>query len=484
MSFLWENMGWIILIIVALFVLLIAAAAILSFFAKSSSAGEVKSGGGDSWGDLNVGFPPPGKKSDDWFGNDRVGLPAPNVIKEEAFDQTEQHVTAEEEYAQEQESVAEEEPAADVQIDDGCSPSFDYGSEPPIIVQEDSSHAEYEQYAPVPSLPSPSPPPTSPRSGGYNDAADSVASYDYDAPRVQESAPEPFEPPMPEPPVIEPVHLGASAPRVVKPNQEFTVRFTAYIESLEEEVEEKLKELSPRSTFYDDVKQCQWLVGTKVAVKCRANYLDIQPAEDVFVWNGTEIMLEFDARVLPDAPEETTILKFDVLIGGIPVAKLRIDMEISATKSSGEVASARIRAYTKAFASYSSEDRTRVLDRVSEISRNGVKVFLDCLSLNPGEVWKTRLEEEMQNSEMFLLFWSASAKKSEWVTWEWQNALKLKGIQFIEPHPLDPVEDAPPPDELKDLHFNDYFIIVRETYEDDAREKQAKQNADVKGEDG
>ena len=39
------------------------------------------------------------------------------------------------------------------------------------------------------------------------------------------------------------------------------------------------------------------------------------------------------------------------------------------------------------------------------------------------------------------------------VDWEWRTALKFKGIEGIDPHPLDPVADAPPPEELKDLHF-------------------------------
>ena len=51
------------------------------------------------------------------------------------------------------------------------------------------------------------------------------------------------------------------------------------------------------------------------------------------------------------------------------------------------------------------------------------------------------------------------------VSWEWRTALRLKGLDAIEPHPLDPVECASPPDELKDLHFGDVYMLVRKATE-------------------
>jgi hypothetical protein len=118
-----------------------------------------------------------------------------------------------------------------------------------------------------------------------------------------------------------------------------------------------------------------------------------------------------------------------------------------------------------AFASYASRDRVRVLDRVSEVQRNGVDVFLDCLSLHPGEKWKPKLECEIRDRDQFMLFWSVYAKESQWVTWEWRTALQYKGIDGIEPHPLDPVSEAAPPEELRELQFNDRYMLVRKYYE-------------------
>jgi hypothetical protein len=90
---------------------------------------------------------------------------------------------------------------------------------------------------------------------------------------------------------------------------------------------------------------------------------------------------------------------------------------------------------------------------------------MDCLSLNPGEEWKPRLEREIIDRNTFLLFWSANARDSEYVDWEWRTALKHKGIDGIHPHPLDPVSDAKPiPEELKSLHFEDPHNLLRKAY--------------------
>jgi len=48
---------------------------------------------------------------------------------------------------------------------------------------------------------------------------------------------------------------------------------------------------------------------------------------------------------------------------------------------------------------------------------------------------------------------------------EWRTALKEKGLDAIEPQPLVPSQEAPPPEELKDLHFNDAYMLIRKAIE-------------------
>ena len=92
----------------------------------------------------------------------------------------------------------------------------------------------------------------------------------------------------------------------------------------------------------------------------------------------------------------------------------------------------------------------------------GLDIFLDCMSLHPSEAWKPQLEEEIKRRELFLLFWSSAASESQWVAWEWHTALRARGKDAIQVHPLE--VGVKPPDELKDLHFGDPFMLAREAY--------------------
>jgi hypothetical protein len=264
----------------------------------------------------------------------------------------------------------------------------------------------------------------------------------------------------------DPVLLGASAPYAVRPGDEFTARFVAYVAQLEQQVESQLRRLAPHSESHLGIKSCRWQLGTRVKVKLYGNNFHVASAEEEFIWEGNCNLVDFDVTIPDLAPEGITVLRFDVLIDDVAVAKLRLDLEISSSAANTSIRAVKAEPFRTAFASYASNDRLRVLDRVSEISRNGVDVFLDCLSLHPGEEWKPRLEMEIKDRELFLLFWSIHAKNSEWVTWEWRTALQHKGVSGIDLHPLGPVFEASPPEELKDLHFGDSYMLARKAYEE------------------
>lgn len=275
-------------------------------------------------------------------------------------------------------------------------------------------------------------------------------------PRISQAAPDMTPPDAGE---KQAVLLGASAPQAVKPGQEFTARFAAYVKELEPEIKGKMEKLSPSSQVHLGLKECLWQTGTRVTVRVSGTGLQVDPPEDGFEWNGQSCLLDFCLTVLETAPEQV-VLKFDVFIAGISVARMRIDQAVTNKPAATpqEVITQPIRS---AFASYASADRQRVLDRVAEISRNGVDVFLDCMSMKPGEKWEHELEEEIKKRQSFLLFWSSSARESKWVEWEWKTALKERGLTGIEPHPLEDPTVAPPPAELSGLHFNDLYMLVR-----------------------
>lgn len=153
---------------------------------------------------------------------------------------------------------------------------------------------------------------------------------------------------------------------------------------------------------------------------------------------------------------------------GEPPSELATDREIvrpGAERPSEGIVAPAGRALS-AYASYASEDRMRVLDRVASLSAiAGIDVFLDSLSLHPGEQWKPRIAAEIAARDVFLLFWSSHARASPWVEWEWRTALELKGLVGIQVQALEPVSSAPPPVELSDIHFGDVFSLARSAHE-------------------
>ena len=71
------------------------------------------------------------------------------------------------------------------------------------------------------------------------------------------------------------------------------------------------------------------------------------------------------------------------------------------------------------------------------------------------------------------LFWSSSAKSSEWVEREWRRALARRGLDHLAPPEIVPViiEGPPipePPQELTHLHFSDYLLYLAKSREEGA----------------
>jgi tetratricopeptide (TPR) repeat protein len=269
----------------------------------------------------------------------------------------------------------------------------------------------------------------------------------------------------------QPVLLGASAPRAVRPGDSFVVRFAAYIKRLEGDVKTQLAELSPNSQTHLAVREAKWHIGTHVKVQLSSPHLKVLSPEEEFTWLGRKEIIDFNVQSPSDVSEIGTVLNFNVSIGGISVAKFLLDLSVSRRPFEEDRIPVSTSPATTAFASYASKDRLRVLDRLAEVQRSGLDVFVDCLALHPGEQWKPRIQQEITSRDLFLLFWSANAKKSKWVTWEWKTALRERGISRIDPHPLDPTREARPPTELRELHFGDPYMLVRKAFEEFPRRK-------------
>lgn len=189
-------------------------------------------------------------------------------------------------------------------------------------------------------------------------------------------------------------------------------------------------------------------------------------------WNGKADSVQFGVTVPADLTQKTVIGTVTVSQNTIPLGHLKFKLSIIPSASStskepqlvGEVA----RHYRKAFVSYSSKDRIEVLKRVQGLAVTGITVFQDILNLEPGDRWEQELYRNIDECDLFLLFWSTAAKESPWVLKEVLYALERRGSDGLRSPEIIPViiegpPLVPPPPELQDLHFNDKLLYLMAT---------------------
>jgi len=182
------------------------------------------------------------------------------------------------------------------------------------------------------------------------------------------------------------------------------------------------------------------------------------------VWRGQPAAVQFGVH----APESGTLIgTARVSQDGAPLGHVKFKLAVGTTAPVfGRLRPAPVgeaHRYRKAFVSYASADRPEVLKRVQMLARLGIDYFHDVLKLEPGDRWESQLYRHIEESDLFLLFWSTAARNSEWVLKELRYALERKGTNDLAPPEIAPVviegpPPPPPPPELAHMHFNDYLL--------------------------
>jgi hypothetical protein len=198
------------------------------------------------------------------------------------------------------------------------------------------------------------------------------------------------------------------------------------------------------------------------------------PVESV-VWRNEARACQFVVKFPVDAYGRTYQLcarvswVIDATGDSVPLGSLRFSMRGIAAKEpvvpGSDVRGERAQRYTRAFLSYASPDRPEVLKRAQALKTVGIAFFQDILDLEPGERWENRLYKEIDECDLFLLFWSKEAADSQWVIREAEYALKRQAGSAQQAPDITPVilEGPPvpkPPPSLDHLHFNDALRYV------------------------
>ena len=201
---------------------------------------------------------------------------------------------------------------------------------------------------------------------------------------------------------------------------------------------------------------------TIITVFLRLPDFEIGDPVETLGWNGDIRNVGFIVKAPVSLPPGVYPGSAKLIQGEVPFASIMFDLEV--VSADGQVDAparplgAHIQRIAHAFASYASLDRGEVLRRVQGIQAVGINVFLDIVSLRSGDKWEQVLYREIDASDSFFLFWSRNAAQSQWVEREWRYALRRRGLEFINPLPLEDPRLVEPPTELRSKHFNDVIL--------------------------
>lgn len=205
--------------------------------------------------------------------------------------------------------------------------------------------------------------------------------------------------------------------------------------------------------------------GSKLTFELSIPPLVVDKSVRELVWRGDLDSVEFAVGVPEGLSPRTVIGEVGISQDSVPIGEIHFKLKVAAKDAAvaGEpVPAEEAVRYTRAFISYASKDRPEVLCRVPMLSAVGIRFFTDVLSLEPGDEWLPKIYEWIDESNVFLLFWSSNAKRSEWVEKEWRHALARSAKGFIRPVVIEGPPTPEPPPELAHISFGGrerYFLV-------------------------
>jgi DNA-binding response OmpR family regulator len=262
-----------------------------------------------------------------------------------------------------------------------------------------------------------------------------------------------------EPAPIDPVQFSVTAPPKAAPRSRIMVDVWAHLASQRDDVAALAREAAAGAAVQTRSRDpIQVARGTLLTVRLDVEDATVDPEQELIAWEGAIAHASFLVATGEQRCARAAAAR--IYTNALEIARIRFVLDPAAAPAPSELLPVETQRHRKAFASYAHPDRDQVLARIQGIQKAApsLEIFLDVLSLRSGQDWHAHLWEVIPQHDVFYLFWSANARKSEWVDAEWRCALASRGHDFIDPIPLCPPEEAPPPEELSGKHFNDWVL--------------------------
>jgi serine/threonine protein kinase len=260
---------------------------------------------------------------------------------------------------------------------------------------------------------------------------------------------------------VDDLTFTVTSPSLVRPGDFFVVDIWTHLDSQRKEVIKQAREaLGNAEILIKSKGTIEVARGSILSVRLKIDELTVKKREDTIVWKGKIGNADFPVSVPENVKFGKKLGLATIHVNGLQIVDINFAIEVGNCLSSiGNVETEQKQIRT-AFASYSSEDLEKVLSRIQGFQKIApkLKIYLDKAFLQSGQYWEEELLKIIRSSDIFYLFWSQNAAKSEWVKKEWQCAFNERGLDFIDPVPLVDPEQVPPPPELARKHFNDWVL--------------------------
>jgi hypothetical protein len=229
--------------------------------------------------------------------------------------------------------------------------------------------------------------------------------------------------------------------------------------------------------------------GKKLSFSLEMPDLQIAQPTKSLVWKGEADSVRFNVKVPKDCAPRNINGTVYVSYENAPVAEIVFKLKVVAAAApqteAASVATAPPQQFIKykhAYISYFSKDRKRVLMVLQGMKAGmewaGMTYFMD-KDINSGEYWNDVIQQNLDKSDVVVIFWSTAAKESVEVRKEIEYALQRKGgikerAPFFRPLTIELPLPMPLPDGLESLHFNDEMLSLIKAEEALEAEKAAK----------
>lgn len=214
------------------------------------------------------------------------------------------------------------------------------------------------------------------------------------------------------------------APAEVKPKRHMIVQVYLHLFNETETVKSLAQESDKNAERRDYIPLgCKLKKGDKVDIQLNiyGETLLMSDKKRV-VWQGSFTKCNFDYYVPKDIDVDELSCVTMLTVNGIPVGEMRfITRIVDVPKQlNPEVIAHK---YNKVFISYAHKDEAKVRSFHEGLQLAGIKHFFDRTYLKTGDIFPQVIQDYINSADLFVLFWSENAAKSEYVGKERAQAL-------------------------------------------------------------